>query len=516
MRVICVGLLLALVSMPLHAFDYDEHKYLSNVGLRAALDLAPACAIKGEAERFIDPANIKANHSFGDLAALGDYVRDVDVLFEGNGRSGLKIDQYSDLDWSHIAGLKRDLLRFLQAAHINETHFQQSAMLSHLNNHEFARSLARDGNIHRALVMEGYALHFLEDFHAPGHIAATRSAMVDYIAIASHGKYNSKGLTYRFRSQTALLPIVDHLLRASGTLGLLRHENLRLEIEARHLAELRDLIVAGGEIEFFGDSTLADHPVQAAYLAVLAARSVLDVFEASCGDAGRKNSFEPICWVLGRGEPRKECEPVSAKTGVVRAAAIPFGEWVVSDQRFDIVWFAPWDVNLVSLYTESKNNTEDDIVRGQVTIESLLWSAASPAAFDRHDHGKILNTLLSANVAVGYGYSHTFSDVPSDAFHAKFIYALPRIDLQLVSTAGARRYDLGRRSRIRYPLTVGVETGYGFVFVHIGVSDEYSLNPVTSELRHSRALRSGVTLVLPTKTGIDFVGRKISRRGKRP
>ncbi|HEV7243232.1 MAG TPA: hypothetical protein VGQ36_28665 [Thermoanaerobaculia bacterium] len=512
-----MSLLVALFASPLCAFDFDEHKYLSNVGLRAALDLAPACAVKGDAALFVDPANIAAKHSFGDLAALGDYVRDVDVLFERNGLSGLAIDRYSDLNWSRIGALKRDVLRFLQAAHINETHFQQSAMLSHLNNHESARALAQDGNIHRALVMEAFALHFLEDFHAPGHIAATRTAMVDYVAIASHGKYNNSGLFYQFRKQAdALLPIIDHLLRDPSSLAALRHKNLRFEIEAQALSELRTLIETRGTLEFFGDSALEHHPVQAAYLAVLAARSVLDVFEASCHNDAGKNSFQPICWVLGRSPAAVECDPPAEAEGVVRAAAVPFGGWAVATHRFDTVWYKPWDVNLVSFYTEAKNNTEADLVRGQIAIESLLWSAASPSAFEQHDHGRLLNALLSANISIGYGYSHTFSDVPSNTVHAKFIYALPRVDLQVATTVGVRRYDLGRRSRLRYPLTVGLETGYGFVFVHLGVSDEYSVNPITSELTHSRSLRSGVTLVLPTKSGIDFVGRKMSRRGRRP
>lgn len=511
MRVSCAVLAFVFIALPMAAFDYDEHKYLSNIGLRAALDLAPPCAVKKEAELFLDAANIRDNHSFGDLAALGDYVRAADVFFERNGESGLAVEHYASLDWQRIAGLKRDLLRFLQAAHINETHFQQSALLSHLDKHEAARALASDGNIHRALVLEAYALHFLEDFHAPGHIAATRAGMVDYVAIASHGKYNNTGLEYQFRAGAdALLPIVDHLLQVSETLKPLRHEDARFTVGPIELNELRRLIVNRGTLTFYGDSTLGEHQVQAAYIAVLAARSLLDVFEATCNDGKASNHFEPICWVLGPGPVSvTNCDPVPAN-GVVRAAAIPFGKWNVETHRFYRVWYKPWDVNLVSYFTESQRATEADLVRGQIIIESLLWSRASPAAFEHRDHGRLLNALASVNLSIAYGYGHTFSDVPSDDVHAKFIYALPRVDLQIAATYGVRRYDLGQRSRNRYPITIGLETGYGFLFAHLGISDEYFINPITRGLRHSRSIRSGITVVLPTKSAIDFLGRKIS------
>lgn len=510
MRVFLVALAFILVALPLAAFDYDEHKYLSNIGLRAALDLAPPCAVKKDAELFLAPGNIEAKRSFGDLVALADYVRDVDVLFERNGESGLAVPRYDSLEWERIAGLKRDLLRFLQAAHLNETHFQQGALLSHLNHHETARALARDENIHRALVMEAYALHFLEDFHAPGHIAATRTGMVDYVAIASHGKYNNAGLMYRFSQQAkALLPIIDHLMQRADALKALRHKDARFTVGTEELSKLRELIVSGGADKFYGDSTLGEHQMQAAYIAVLAARSLLDVFEASCKPEA-KNSFDKHCWILGKTSVDADrCEPTE---GVVRAASIPFGGWEVEEKRFNRIWHKPWDVNLISYYTESRNNTEADLVRGQIAIESLLWSLASLGAFEQRDRGRLLNLLTSLNVSVAYGYAHTFSDVPSDDFHAKFIYAFPRVDLQFAATYGVRRYDLGRRSRERYPLTLGFEAGYGFLFVHLGVSDEYFVNPLTQGLRHSRSIRSGITIVLPTKSGLDFIGRKLSGR----
>jgi hypothetical protein len=511
MRVISAVVVLALAAASLAAFDYDEHKYLSNIGLRAALDLAPPCAQKGEAELFLARANIEAKKSFGDLAGLGDYVRDVDVLFERQGASGLMIEKYSDLDWDHIVALKREPLRFLQAAHLNETHFQQAALLSHLDRHEAARALARDGNIHRALVMEAYGLHFLEDFHAPGHIAATRAAMVDYVAIASHGKYNSAGLKYQFQpAARMLLPIVNHLIDIAGSLAMLRHDDARsIKIDQKALMDLRDAIEACRAVEFYGDSSLREHPMQAAYIAVLAARSVLDVLEASCDDGKAHNHFVPVCWVVGtENVDAAECD--MEEDGFVRSAAIPFGKWNVSTHHFYRVWYKPWDVNLISYYTESHNATEGDLVRGQVAIESLLWSGVSRAMFVRRDLGNLGNTVKLLNLSVGYGYSHTFSDLPSDDLHMKVIYAFPRVDLQVASTVGVRRYDLGRRSRVRYPLTLGLETGYGFLFAHVGITEVPFINPITGGLRHERSIRSGITIVLPTRTGIEFVGRKIA------
>ena len=503
----------SLIALPAAAFDYDEHKYLSNVALRAAIDLAPDCADTGDAARFIDPANIAANRSFGDVVGLADYVRGVDVILERNGESRLKIDGYSSLDWSHIEALKRDLLRFLQAAHLNESHFQQAALLSHLNQHEAARALARADNLDRALVTEAFALHFLEDFHAPGHIAATRNGMVDYVALASHNRYNTRGLPYRFRDAAKdLLPIVDALLAHPESLAPLRHHDVRFELGREDFVELREKLVTRASMPFYGDSSLGEHQVQAAYIAVLAARSLLDLFEARCADRRGRNSFEPICWVLGPGDyPSRDCEPFPAK-GVVRAAAIPYGKWEAESKNFRRIWYRPWDVNLVSYYTDSLHSTEGDLIRRQLAIESLLWSGASVNAFLQKDRGRLLNTILSTNLTVAYGYSHTFSELPSNELHVKFLYALPRVDLQVAATYGVRDYDLGRRSRRRYPLTLGLETGYGFVFVHLGISEELFINPLTGGLRARPSIRSGLTFVLPTKAGFDALGHRIGGR----
>src|SRR5213078_3470483 len=98
MRLISALAALALFAAPLRAFDYDEHKYLSNIALRTAIQMAP-CTLPDDLNRYLDRANIEARRSFGDVAALADYIRDADVLFERQGQTGLVIKQYTDLDW---------------------------------------------------------------------------------------------------------------------------------------------------------------------------------------------------------------------------------------------------------------------------------------------------------------------------------------------------------------------------------------------------------------------------------
>ena len=416
------------------AFEFDEHKYLSNIALRAAIDLAPPCALRGQSEMFLAADAIKDRRSFGDVVGLADYVRSVDVIFERDGLMDVSLRDYDDLDWNHITGLKRDLLRFLQAAHLNETHFQQASLIAHMNSHAAAVGLARVGHIHRALVIEAYGLHFLEDFHAPGHVASTRTGMVDYVALASHNKYNDAGLAYRYKpSARDLLPIVEYFSLHPAEIQQLRHSGLRLSLRAEDFAALRDYILKQRQVTFVGDSRLSENPSQAAYLAVLAARSLLDVFEASCTDKANASisSFVPSCWVLGRPDAQTvSCadDPVPTD-GVVRVASIPYGRYEAAQHRFHRVWFKPWDVNLLSYYTEARfGPSEGRARRGQISVESLLWSGVSARALEQSLGGNTLsNVLTDVNLTIAYGYTHVSGQNTADGLHGRVIVAFPRV-----------------------------------------------------------------------------------------
>ena len=49
------------------------------------------------------------------------------------------------------------------------------------------------GDLRLALVYSAFAIHFLEDFFAPGHIRAPRSSLHDAAAMNIHDRFNRRG-----------------------------------------------------------------------------------------------------------------------------------------------------------------------------------------------------------------------------------------------------------------------------------------------------------------------------------
>lgn len=493
------------------AFDYEEHKYISNVGFRIAVEASQCKKHKDDLPGLISADAIKTDRSFGDVVGLADYIPDVDTILGRAGESNTSLLSFKDLDWAHVETDKNDRLRFLQAAHDNESHFQLAALMAHLNHHDDAILMAIDGRIFRALVFEAYGLHFLEDFHAPGHVATTRGVLPDYVSIAAHEKFNAAGLDFMMSGDEEL----TRLIAVAAGLDLKPFaEDDTPENPTLSSGDFKKLQAAlDGKVvqRFYGDSLLAQNKVQAAYLAILVARSVEDVLNADCmdpstaRDVSKHNSFVPVCWYFGFYPSGSRCsgQPIPGEGGPLLRASTPFGEYRASDRAFLRFVFKPGDVLLFSYYNEFS------VARGiaghagasEVVAESLLASLtpsrfvtngeeAPKRFFSVQRWGWVAPSLL-------YGVSHTFGDNNSEGFHARLLLAVPRIDLQASISYGVRYYDLGSRSLTTYPLGYGLEAGFGFFLLHLGVNEELSKDPVTRQIKAHRLVRGGLTLVVP-------------------
>jgi hypothetical protein len=115
-----------------------------------------------------------------------------------------------------------------------------------------------------------------------------------------------------------------------------------------------------------------------------------------------------------------------------------------------------------------------------------------------------------------YGASYTFGDNDSRGVHVRYVLAIPRVDVQLSASYGVRSYHLrGGARETTYPVSYGVETGFGFFLLHLGVTEEFSQSPLTHKLKPAKLFRTGVTLVLPKsvyRVPFQFLGRKLRRR----
>jgi hypothetical protein len=480
-----------------HAFDYDEHKYISNVGLRIAIAASGSPHLN--LMPLISTDAIARGYSFGDTVGLADYIQDADLIFERAGESDTRLDSYDQFEWKHAA-YKRDWLRFLQATHANESHFQLGALTAYLDHHDAAILTARTGRIFRAMVLEAYSLHFLEDFHAPGHVATARGVLPDYVSIAVHEKYNNVGMEFRIRNGKNLKKLVEVALGLND-LGSVKNKNMpdELLLDANSFCML-DEALDGRKERFFGDSMLGKNKVQEAYLAILAAQSVLDVLTE-----GGENNSGPVYWCLGFLSRDPKCADKMDARGVAVAlkhAATPFGEYEVSGQTLNRFAFKPGEVLLFSYYSEFAlgSGIAGHAGRSEFAAESLLTSIL-PSRDLSQDVPKGLPTidrygLLAPSLL--YGVSHSYGDNNSSGFHVRLLLAIPRIDVQASLAYGVRYYNVGGgRTIVAYPRDYGLEAGFGFLLLHLGLNEELTEVPMTRKFKSQRLVRSGVTVVLP-------------------
>lgn len=529
----CFGVLLGLFfSARAEAFDYEEHKYISNLGFKIAIAAAASRDLPTDPLlKLVSEQAIADGQSFGDIVGLVDYLPDVDALLERRGETDTALASFDALDWTQVSRETNDPLRFLQIAHGNESHFQSAALMAHLDRHDEAILMARDGRLFRAMVVEAYGLHFLEDFHAPGHVATTRGVLPDYVSIASHETFNSTGLDFVMHGDEEFKKLIAKAIDLDLRPLAQKDVPESLPLDAEDFRNLQAALESGARQRFRGDSLLARNRIQAAYLAILTARSVADVLDAYCPE-GRaaparrnKNSFVPLCWYFGFYPSGRSCggERIPDQGGPLLRASTPFGGYSASDLHFLRFVFNPGDVFLFSYYNEFS------VARGiaghagasEIVAESLLASLtpsrfvtngedAPKRFFSVQRWGWVAPSLL-------YGVSHTFGDNNSNGFHARLLLAVPRIDVQASISYGVRYYDLGYRSLTTFPLGYGLEAGFGFFLLHLGVNEELSKDPVTRQLKAHRLVRGGLTLVVPKsvyRVPFQKLGRALRRKRK--
>jgi hypothetical protein len=509
-----------------HAFDYEEHKYISNVGFRIAVEAGGSRCADSDLLNLVSDEAIRKKHSFGDLVGLVDYLHGVDEMLVRQGESDSPLRSFAEIDWQHLAEQKGDLLRFLQAAHGNESHFQLSALMAQWNYHEDAVLIAHSYIFH-ALVLEAYSLHFLEDFHAPGHVATTRGVLPDYVSIAAHERFNAGGLNFKILNEGDLKKLTEIAMKLD--LPPLAQPDVpdKLPLTSADFESLQSAAPTGRPQRFLGDSLLRRNKIQAAYLAILVARSVGDVLAAGrpetcgAGSADRKK-FAPL-WCFGFYLAKNPiCGIETPRKGPLFRAGTSFGQYDEENHNFLGFFFKPADVLLISYYNEfsAARGIEGHAGSSELVAESLLMSFL-PSRFVHVDEAlprPLLQRFGLLAPSLLYGVSHTSGDNNSYGYHVRLLLAIPRIDLQGSISYGVRSYSLGGRTTRAYPLGYGVEAGFGFLLLHLGINNEFTRSPVTGGIKSRRLVRGGMTVVLAKsvyRQPFQKLGRLLRRREKK-
>jgi hypothetical protein len=482
----------AVAPAPALAFNGKEHTDVSNMALKIALSVvtkqcdmtsaSDSCmcdfARGEEVLDLVSPACFAEGRTFGHLVALVDQISGPEAYFASDYEDGALPSGVKDINWRHIDLLRRNPFANLQALHLNEGHFQDAALLRHLLWHQAAISAAREKSLGSAVIFEAYADHFLEDFFAPGHIVTPRASSGDMSSIAVHDKYNRRKFVFYVKPQVA-----QDLVKMLSAINEqdLRDVPTELALSAFDLEELRKDLEVGRPVEVMGDGFLKASTKETAFLVLVAARSILDLFENRCRPV-QDRSFSGYQWKW----PPVDEVPVGNAIGHYDLKQSHF-----SRLDREIIYLPLTAVFVPSITLEAFPRGKIQQIRPAVAFESLFATLSTPEY--KSDGGtpfpfQSLAVLLSGSFAWDQNYQ-------AYGLGYRVIYPIPRLDIQF-SLAPLAVYLTGRQSWLRPKIQLKAETGFGMLFLSFGVGYDYFIDSA-QRLHSGLALSSGASFVLP-------------------
>jgi hypothetical protein len=499
-------MLAAVVLTPrLSAFNYEEHRDLSNEALARAVryirEQHPGCGtcldtvlvLAGEKHSAFGSRTA----SFGDLAALVDYTTHPWELLHRRGfhpsesPGGLHL-----LDLDNVKKLRGEVFRLLHASNLDHNHFQNNAMVAYFTWHHSAVSLAalRDGpnppDLDRALVTEAYALHFLEDFFAPGHVFTPRETLHAIASMSLHDRFNREPVEFLVNGEK---------LRDLGPFFCDRELFDRLSSsERKAVTLLGDGSLFRGE----GKPRPRNHE-QAEFMAAVLARSVADVLETwLCAtdrvslDRCAVNSFLDWTYTPYRLNP-------DGGGSFVPRLEIAFGRYEEETPRPNPVIGAAREGPAAYLSTIYSVQAGFDAVHGREAttgryrLEVEWIPLGSPGRHWREGRPRVLQFQNIPQFGLGLRYSHTAErGAKSDGLGARLVLPVPLVDLQLSLAGDYRRYRGDLTPAWRLDWEAKLEFGYGVIFAGVGVGRvHHRVDP--GRLETGWALSASLTLMKP-------------------
>jgi len=465
------------VAMAAFAFSGPEHVAISNLALSIAAREHPSALPLDELEQWTN----HEQETFGDVVALVDRVKDAAPIFDTHAhRNPLR---YGEIDWNHLRALHGQQLRSLQAKSLNENHFQSLALASHLSMHRAAIGEARGRPTVRALLFEAYALHHLQDFLSPGHVATARAGLADFVAIGLHDKYTARGLWFQFEKNERLIELAQFV---AGNFTNAELQEAGLGFDAETFRTLGTAMERGTREHFLGDSHLHTKQLQAAFVTIITAASIAEVL----GHGG--DAFDGYCWEWGRSTTRCAEGPRNAK-GMLHAAQIAGGGY--DDVVRPLQFFLPGELLFVTLQNavnpdRNTRGLERGAQVGERAVELETLVAAVPQA-----------ASIPFAPALLAGYARKVGPGPAgQSVHVRVIVPIPRTNLQL---SGARYLDLERRSRSAYG--VMLEAGFGFLFLRFGAQQNHN-DVLGGRVNRSLVYTFGLSGIVPGRTVLHGAG----------
>lgn len=577
-RLFCL-LMILLLPISGNAFNGKEHVDLSNDAIDLAIEylkkypLKNTCPEEGEykKKRIDDVKKVLTSFKEGDWIlkngkemtkskgkySYSNFVRYVDSVkspFEW-----IKMDVESacvgqadcNLDKKFLKTLPDNYMTSLDAAHQNHAHFQKEAMYSFWWWHKQAiaeayfsrKSGACPKNsksdhtyfckcepLRGAFLLSAYADHFLQDYFAPGHTLTPRSLTSDMYSLAIHDRYNKKGHLFQVTNCDRIINICNQVKKS---LALKTDREKKLKERLVCICP-DDNVKEIGTLMLYGDDYLDKSEDQRIFIALVCARSILDVAETYIhGEI--KNHFTSFTW--------------EEESNSVKKAEIAFGNYVFNGDRKSETTTAKLDETATDskpkLKVESgrydiKKNQGPESTAGEAdktTVDSdvdlilnfnFLYQGLrsssetddrfsfeldfSSARFFLTDKNLGLDTahkFFPKHFMIGASLGYSFV-LDQDYGHGP-IFKIPinfnKINCKLIPLAGYRWYTGGPETSGK-PL-FGVRAGFGLgpVYFLVGVSWEHRLGPGNT-LEEALVYTSGLSFEYPALSLFNWTSKK--------
>lgn len=508
---IAAGALAAVLgsASPVLAFRRAEHKELGDVGFVLALkDLRSRDAnvrLPGsDLKKLLPHAGGGGEfQSYGDIVFLTDYVKDPAEFLEVSARAGAGAATFPGINFEGLARLKRSFGRYAAAVHDDDHHFSSMALYTFWFWHKAAVEAAAQGQgLLSALALNAFADHHLQDVHAPGHFLTRKSGLHDAAASTLHDAYNNGGHDFeidRAAFDADLANLVGKMRTADVT-GWFR--------APRPASAEFDVLLKATSCRFFGDGSLIAHQDERIFLALLTARSVLDVLESYAAKEVR-NSFAVREWrdydvVREAGHPHVMTPAMKLAYGgfpsvpLDRHSGSPFSKGG---------HFALLPVWALSVGLDSIAANGEFMSAGRLDLEAVwLWHLPIPPEIRARSTGPDRGFALSTGLTLRSG---------GDGWQAgailRIIRPLRLIDAQ-VSLGVTPRWmtnSVLHEPAFRTGVEARFEWGFGLAFVGAGISRDYRLGRADAAPLQGWGVTTNLSLML-TPGILKHIGKPLS------
>jgi hypothetical protein len=540
----CVLLCLA---TPAHAFSGWEHELMSQVSLLVAsnyvsvtlgdqFDASERLAVmretvasfyQGVPELAEWRRPTSAAITYGEIAMLTDYMKDpYDMLHLPHSRVNLPVDaKTSNLPYLRsLLDHSGKVISLASASHEAYNHFQGRVLDAFCCNHKLAVTAASETNLWGALMLSGFALHFLEDMFAPGHLLTPRDANAHDLDVAlMHDDFNNRGLTYLIEAPQQVASFADTaraFVRTSAKQwrsqdGKPRHT---LSLSNNAMDIFCDRLAAQSQLGVFclGDDMMTASDQQPVLMLMYCSRAIADVLE-SYVRGSPTNSFSNYGWdrrTLGLLHGLEAIDmrlPYGELTCSNRA---PGSKVIAAMEKLAEVDGSATNYNVVTSLTgpiyrnpgfaltlgfESVSDPHESHVRGLLEVEALVTGGRRDISKDTDQFRarEFPRNLWPRSWGMTLGYSGVYGvdDTGQGAF-ARFIWPITAVNLQVSAQIGAR-YEWGHGDGgIRDFEMLRVDWGIHMLTIYVGVGHDYYTRPDVG-LCSGLAFEAGISIAMP-------------------